>query len=99
VAVSIERGLVVKIMVDLEPKDVWRIQAKAEQLGIPPGAVLRDELAQRTAGDELRSTVRELVQAGWCDADIAARLGTTNASIKDARRRLQLPANKRRWAA
>lgn len=88
-----------KIMVDLEPKDVWRIQAKAEQLGIPPGAVLRDELAQRTTGDELRSTVRELVQAGWCDADIAARLGTTNAAIKDARRRLQLPANKRRWAA
>lgn len=88
-----------KIVVDLDPKDVWRIQQKAERLNLSPGAVLRDELSQRRRGEELRSTVRELVVAGWCDADIAERIGTTNAAIAEVRRRLQLPANKRRWDA
>lgn len=88
-----------KITVDLDPKDVWRIQAKADQLGLTPGAVLREELAQRKQGEELRSTIRELVIAGWCDADIAARIGATNHAVATIRRRLQLPANRRRYEA
>lgn len=84
-----------KVMVDLEPRDVWRIQERAETLGVTPGEVLRDELAQRRTGRDLRDAIRERVKAGMCDADIAAEFRMTTAAVSYQRRGLGLPANRR----
>lgn len=84
-----------RIMVDLDPKDVWRIQERAEKLGVRPGDVLRDELATRRAGRDLRDAIGERVKAGMCDADIAAEFRMTPAAVKYQRRGLGLPANRR----
>lgn len=84
-----------KIHVDLDPADVWRIQDRAEKLGITPGQVLRDELATRRSILELRDRIRSRVLAGMCDADIAAELRMTNGAIATIRRGEGLPANPR----
>lgn len=84
-----------KIMVDLDPKDVWRITDKAEKAGITPGEVLRDELAVRRSHLELRNRIRSRVLAGMCDADIARELSLTNRVVSDIRRGEGLPANRR----
>jgi hypothetical protein len=85
----------VKIQIDLDPKDVWRIQETAERRGITPGQVLRDELLSRRHGRELREAIRQRVLAKMCDADIAAELGRTAGYIGEVRRSLGLPANRR----
>jgi hypothetical protein len=83
-------------MVDLDPRDVWRIQEQAERQGITPGEVLRDELTRQRRGRDLPEIVRNRVQAGMCDADIATELGwPTVATIAHTRRTLGLPANPR----
>ena len=83
-------------MVDLDPRDVWRIQESAERRGIKPGDVLREELERRRHGRDYREAVRSRVIAGMCDADIAAELGwPTVATIATTRRSLGLPANPR----
>jgi hypothetical protein len=84
-----------KVTVDLDPRDVWRIQEKAEQLGVRPGDVLRDEITLQRRSRDMREKVRELVKAGLCDADIAARLHYSNGWVADTRRGLGLPANRR----
>jgi hypothetical protein len=83
-------------MVDLDPRDVWRIQEKAERLGVLPGEVLRDELARKRAGRELREVVRQRVMAGMCDADIADEIGHAPGYVAELRRGMGLPANRRR---
>lgn len=84
-----------KILIDLDPRDVWDIQEKAERLGITPGQVVRDERATRRNTDEYRARVRSRVLAGLCDADIAAELGRTPGEIARVRRGERLKANPR----
>ena len=84
-----------KIMVDLDPRDVWRIQERAEREGITPGQVLRNGLAQKRSTLERRNRIRARVLAGMCDADIAKELDTTNQHVAAIRRSEGLPANRR----
>lgn len=84
-----------KILVDLDPKTVWRIQARAEATHRTPGQVLRDDLTAKRDVLERRTRVRARVLAGMCDADIAAELGETNQTIATIRRGEGLPANRR----
>ena len=83
-----------KIVVDMDPKDVWRIQEKAERLGVTPGEVLREELAVRRGGMLLRDRVRARVLAGMTDADIGIELGFPVGSIAQIRRGEGLPPNR-----
>ena len=83
------------IKVDLDPKLVWRIQARAAEKGITPGQALRDELSTRRNTLEYRGRVRSRVLAGLCDADIAAELNRTPGEIARVRRLENLPANPR----
>jgi len=89
------REHVMKIVLDLDPRDVWAIQEKAERLGITPGQVLRDERTQRRNTDHYRDRVRARVLAGLCDADIAGELNRTPGEIARVRRAAGLPANPR----
>jgi len=57
--------------------------------------VLLDRLAATQSPDD---EVEILTRAGWCDADMARELNTTNAAVAGRRRRLGLPANPRRKA-
>ncbi|RLK47638.1 hypothetical protein [Microbacterium telephonicum] len=84
-----------KVTVDLDPKDVWRIQDRAEREGITPGQALRNELAPRRTTLEYRDRVRARVLAGLCDADIATELNRTPGEIARVRRGEGLPANPR----
>ena len=85
-----------RIMVDLDPKDVWRIQEAAERRGVTPGEILRDELTRQRRGRDLKDAVKQRVTAGMCDADIATELGwPTVATIAHTRRQLGLKANPR----
>lgn len=84
-----------RVMVDLDPRDVWRIQETAERLGVQPGDVLRDELATKRTFVAVRERVRQLVADGACDADIAAAMSYTPGRIAEIRRGLGLPANPR----
>lgn len=85
-----------RVMVDLDPRDVWRIQETAERLGVQPGDVLRDELATKRTFVAVRERVRRLVaEERKCDADIAAEMSYTPGRIAQIRRGLGLPANPR----
>jgi hypothetical protein len=84
-----------KVTVDLDPRDVWRIQEKANKAKVRPGDVLRDELAHRRNTLEYRTRVRARVLAGLCDADIAGELGRAPGEIARVRRGEGLPANRR----
>ena len=84
-----------RIQVDLDPRDVWRIQETAERTGRTPGEVLRDELARKRDTLQYRDRVRSRVLAGMCDADIAAELGRPPGEIARVRRGEGLPANHR----
>lgn len=84
-----------KVQLDLDPRDVWRIQARAEAEGKTPGQVIRDELTRKRDVLERRARVRARVLAGMCDADIAAELNETNQTIAAIRRGEGLPANRR----
>lgn len=85
-----------KITVDLDPKIVWQLEAEAERRQIGTGAVLGERLTARKSTAERAERIRNRVQAGMCDADIAADLNELVATIAAARRRLGLPANPRR---
>ena len=82
-------------MVDMDPRDVWRIQAEAERRGVSPGDVLREQIATRRAGLEMRDRVRLMVLAGMCDADIGEEFRVPPGRIAVIRRGLGLPANPR----
>lgn len=84
-----------KVVVDLDPIDVWRIQVKAEASGVTPGDVVRDELQVHRTGLAFLDRVRSCVLAGMCDADIAAEMQRTPGAIATARRSMKLPANHR----
>ena len=88
-------GRVVKVMVDLDPRDVWMIQARAEATGRTPGHVLREQLDRGRVTATRNVMVRGLVLAGMCDADIARELDTTNQTVAAIRRGEGLPANRR----
>lgn len=82
-----------RVMVDLDPRDVWRIQEKAEKANRKPGDVLRDELTQRRNAATVRERVRVLVTVSeMCDADIAAELHYPPGTIAGIRRSLGLKA-------
>lgn len=82
-------------MVDLDPRDVWQIQARAEATGRTPGQVLREQLDRGRVTATRNVMVRGLVLAGMCDADIARELDTTNQTVAAIRRGERLPANRR----
>jgi hypothetical protein len=85
-----------RIQVDLDAKDVWRIQETAERRGITPGQVLRDELLRQRHGRDFREAVRSRVIAGMCDADIASELvWPTVGTVAQVRRSHGLKANPR----
>ena len=84
-----------KIQLDLDPRDVWRLQEAAERAGITPGQVLRNILTTRRTTLEYRDRVRARVLAGMCDADIAAEMDRTPGEIARVRRGEGLPANPR----
>jgi hypothetical protein len=84
-----------RVTVDMDPRDVWRLQERAEREGVTPGEVLRDELAPRRSALEFHDRVRARVRAGMCDADIAEELGRAPGTIAEVRRGLGLKANRR----
>ena len=85
-----------KVTVDLDPRDVWRIQEKADKAGVRPGDVLREELGARRDVIQFHNRVRARVLAGMCDADIATELRMGVTAIRDIRQKhLRLPANRR----
>lgn len=84
-----------RIVVDMDPRDVWRIQAEAERRSVEPGVVLREEISARRSYLEYRERVRSRVLSGMCDADIAAEMGRAPGSIAETRRALGLRANPR----
>lgn len=84
-----------RVTVDLDPRDVWRLEEQAEKRGVTPGEVLRDILALKHTARKTRERVREQVKAGKCDADIAKAIGSTNRYVAEIRRGLGLPANRR----
>jgi len=84
-----------RVVVDMDPRDVWRIQAEAERRHVDPGVVLREEIAVRRTYLDYRERVRSRVLAGMCDADIAEELHRSPGSIAQTRRALGLPANPR----
>ena len=84
-----------KVMVDLDPRDVWRLQEQAERLGVSPGDILRRDLDRLRRRVEVSRRVKDLTERGFCDADMAERLGYTVGRIAEIRRGLGLAANKR----
>lgn len=84
-----------RVVVDIDPRDVWRIQAEAERRHVDPGVVLREEIAGRRSYLDFRELVRARVLAGSCDADIAAELGRPPGTIAQTRRGMGLRANPR----
>ncbi len=55
-------------------------------------ANLAERLADQQSADQ---DISQLVALGWTDAQIAARLGMTNARVAAKRRRLRLNANRK----
>ena len=84
-----------RVMVDMDPKDVWRIQEEAERRGITPGDVLRETIRTRRGAAAMRERVRGMVAEGKCDADIAGEFNVPPGRIAVIRRELGLPANRR----
>lgn len=84
-----------RVIVDLDPRDVWRIQDQAERKGVAPGDVLRADLDRMRRRLDVTRRVKDLTERGFCDADIAERLGYTPGRIAELRRGLGLKANKR----
>ena len=85
-----------KVYLDLDPRDVWRLQDQAEKRGITPGEVLRDELAHRRNHLEFHNRVRARVLAGMSDREIADEMSVGVTSIRDVRQvYLKLPANRK----
>ena len=84
-----------RVMVDMDPRDVWRIQAEAERRGVSPGDVLREVVATRRDAAVMRERVRGMVVDGMCDADIAEEFRVPPGRIAVIRRGLGLPANRR----
>lgn len=83
-----------RVSFDMDPRDVWEIQERAEKLGVTPGEVMRMDRARLRPVQDLPLAVRGRVLAGLCDADIAAELNETNACVATVRRSLGLPANR-----
>ena len=84
-----------RVIVDLDPRDVWRIQGQAERFGISAGDVFRRDLDRMRRRTDTRRRVKDLTERGFCDADIAERLRYTVGRIAEIRRSLGLAANKR----
>lgn len=84
-----------KVIIDLDPRDVWAIQERAEREGVSPGDVVRAELESRRNAARVRDRVAELHGTGMCDADIAAALSYLPGTVATIRRGLGLPANRR----
>lgn len=84
-----------RVMVDLDPRDVWRIQDQAERLRTTPGDVLRRDLDRMRRRLDVSRRVKDMTERGFCDADIAERLGYTVGRVAEIRRGLGLPANRR----
>ncbi|WP_424448864.1 hypothetical protein [Microbacterium arborescens] len=86
-----------RVTVDLDPRDVWRIEETAQRRGITPGEVLRAELSTRRSHLERNDRIRARVLAGMTDKQIADELGVGVTSIRDIRQKqLRLPANRTR---
>jgi len=86
-----------RVTVDLDPKDVWRIQERAERLGVTPGEVLRVELASKRSHENRHARIRAGVEAGLTDREIADEMGEGVTAIRDVRQKnLRMPANRRR---
>jgi hypothetical protein len=86
----------VKVQVDLNPRDLWQLEERAER----DGMTLPELLAEMVTSHERPSLstsdrVRELWRDGMCDADMAVRLRFAPGYVALVRRSLGLPANKR----
>ena len=85
-----------KIMIEMDPRDVWRLQDAAEKRGVTPGEVLRGELARKRSFMEYHDRIRSRVLAGMSDREIADEMGAGVTSIRDIRQvHLKLPANRK----
>lgn len=87
-----------KVLVDLDPKDVWQIQEIAETEHITPGEALRRMLARKREPKRpvMRNTheyIEALVKAGIPDPVIAHRSGELLQQVRLIRKNLgYLPA-------
>lgn len=84
-----------RVIVELDPKDVWKIQDESRRLGTTPGEVLRRDLERMRRRLDIARRVKDLNARGFCDADIAERLNCTVGRIAAIRRRLGLKPNRR----
>lgn len=88
------------VKVDIPPRELWALSAKAEREGVTVGDLL---LAAATSGDAMqepgtettRQRVRQLWSQGLCDADIAAEMRITTRRVAVSRQGMKLPANRR----
>lgn len=95
-----------RVTVDLDPKDVWRIEEIAETEHITPGEALRRMLAakrvtpKRAAQRDTYEYIEALVKAGKPDPVIAHRSGEPLETVRRIRRGLGYPAarfNRAEW--
>jgi len=84
-----------KVTIDMDPRDIWRIQQAAATQGVTAGEILRRELTVRRDVLAFHDRVRSRVLAGLCDADIAAEMNRTPGAIAHVRRGMGLKANHR----
>ncbi len=83
------------------PDEVGRLlDAHADRMGLPLPEVLALELQaiaryHRNRDEPRSNPVGHLVDAGWCDADIAGLLHYAPGYVAEVRRRLGKPANRR----
>lgn len=85
-----------KVQVDLNPRDLWRLEERAEHEGVTLSAYLSDLIASRERpGVSTPDRVRDLWREGLCDADISVRVKCRPGYVAVVRRSLGLPANRR----
>lgn len=82
-----------KVIVDLDPKDLWVLTEQAERQGMTLPDFLRARMLDRKP--TVRDRVVELHAAGLCDADIGLELGMDLHQTAAMRRGLGLEANRR----
>lgn len=82
-----------KVIVELEPRDMWALAARAEAAGKRLPDYIRGLMVEPP--DTVAARMASMWSEGKCDADIATALGLTLRVVAEKRRGLGLPANQR----
>jgi uncharacterized protein YjcR len=89
-----ERGSAVELKINIPDREFWFLSEMAEKFGVKVSDMVRFTAA-RAKDVTQDDIIQALWRAGLPDADIADRMGLVNNTVKDRRRYMGLPANKR----